>query len=116
MEWRGIRRSGKGAIMSKSIAIGLGLLTAMLMMQPAARAQVTIDISKISCEQFVMRKVPNVDKVVIWLGGFYNGKTGNTILDPQKFDAVTKDVTDYCWQHLNMTLMEAAEARIATKK
>src|SRR4249920_781826 len=36
-----------------------------------AHAQVTVDVSKITCEQFIV--LPKADSVAIWLSGYYNG-------------------------------------------
>ena len=94
----------------------LGLLTVILVAAPPAGAQVTIDVSKITCEQFWLRKVANPEKVAIWLGGYYNGKKGNTVIDTQQFETVVRDVTEHCRMHLQLTLMEAAEAVMAERK
>ena len=95
-------------------AAWLALLIALLIQVPVY-AQVTIDVSKITCEQFWLRKVANPDKVAIWLNGFYNGKSGNTVVDPQKFEAVTKDITEYCRTNFTLTVMQATEALMGKK-
>ena len=91
-----------------------GLLIALLIQMPAD-AQVTIDISKLTCEQLWLRKVANPDKVAIWLSGFYNGKSGNTVIDPQKFEADTREITEYCRTNLKLTVMQATEAVMRKK-
>ena len=101
--------------MQKRNAACLSLVVALLAEMPA-HAQVTLDVSKITCEQFWLRKIANPEKVAIWLSGFYNGKTGNTVLDTQKLDATIKDVTEYCRTNFNLTLMQAAEAVMAANK
>ena len=58
----------------------------------------------------------NPEKVAIWLGGYYNGKKGNTVIDTQQFETVVRDVTEHCRMHLQLTLMEAAEAVMAERK
>ena len=45
---------------------------------PAARAQVTIDVSKITCNQLVDREVGDPRDIAIWLSGYYHGKRGET--------------------------------------
>jgi hypothetical protein len=42
----------------------------------------TLDVSKISCEQFSGYKITDPQKIAIWLSGYYHGKQGSTILDP----------------------------------
>jgi acid stress chaperone HdeB len=91
-------------------------ITAMLLAGMPVHAQVTVDISKITCEQFWLRKVANPEKVAIWLSGFYNGKTGNTVIDTPNLEIAGRDVADYCRMNFNQTLMQAAEAVMAASK
>jgi acid stress chaperone HdeB len=94
----------------------LGLSAVILIAASPAGAQVTIDVSKITCEQFWLRKVANPDKVAIWLGGYFNGRKGNTVIDTQQFEAIARDVTEHCRAHFQLTVMQAAEAVMADKK
>jgi hypothetical protein len=101
--------------MHKRNAACLGFVIASLAGMPA-HAQVTLDVSKITCEQFWLRKIANPEKVAIWLSGFHNGKTGNTVLDTQKLETAIKDVTEYCRTNFTLTLMQAADAVMAASK
>ena len=74
-----------------------------------ARSQVTTDVSKITCEQLVQYKITNDDSVAIWLSGYYNGKRGNTVVDPQMFKANAKKIRTYCTINSNVTVMQAIE-------
>src|SRR5437660_401635 len=66
------------------------LLTSALFVfvQIPAQAQVTVDVSKITCEQYFMNTITFSQYVVMWLSGYYNGKRNNTIIEP---DAVKKN-------------------------
>src|SRR5215207_8233431 len=101
--------------MKKSRITGLAIAVLLSAGTPVY-AQVTVDVSKITCEQFWFRKIPNPEKVAVWLSGFYNGKIGNTVLDTPKLDATIRDVTEHCRMHFNQTLMQAAEAVMAASK
>ena len=101
--------------MKKSRITGLAI-AALLFAGTPAYAQVTVDVSKITCEQFWFRKIPNPEKVAVWLSGFYNGKMGNTVIDTPKLEVAIRDVTDYCRMNFNQTLMQAAEAVMAASK
>jgi acid stress chaperone HdeB len=101
--------------MNSSHTICLGIAAIVLAAMPV-HAQVTVDISKITCEQFWLRKVANPEKVAIWLSGFYNGQTGNTVIDTPKLEIAGRDVADYCRMNFNKTLMQAAEAVMAASK
>ncbi len=50
---------------------------------PAARAQVMLDVSKITCDQFAGYKITTPQNVAIWLSGYYHGKRGDTVVDMQ---------------------------------
>ena len=65
------------------LAIAVGLIFALETV-PAARAQVTIDVSKITCNQFVDREVGDPREIAIWLSGYYHGKRGDTTVDKVK--------------------------------
>ena len=49
-----------------------------------AHAQVTVDISKITCEQFNV--LPKADSVAIWLNGYYHGGKRESVIDVNKFE------------------------------
>jgi hypothetical protein len=70
----------------------------------AAQAQVTIDASKITCEQFVLSKVGTPRTIAAWLSGFYNGRRDNRILDPQGFEEKLTKLESFCYQAQNAKL------------
>jgi acid stress chaperone HdeB len=90
------------------------LLLALLSIPPA-HAQVTIDVSKISCEQFVLYQVVNSDYVAVWLDGYYSSKRNNTLVDPQALKDNINKVRDYCRTNLKTTIMQAVENLSAGK-
>jgi hypothetical protein len=83
-----------------------------------AQAQVTVDVAKINCDQFSVAKIATPEKIAIWLNGYYNGKRGNTVLDPQKLQENTGKVRDYCiqTQHRKMLLMDAVKNVLGVDK
>ena len=68
------------------------------------------------CEQFWLRKVVDADKLAIWLSGYFNGKSGNTIIEPQQFEEMTKQVMDHCREHPKMPVMQAVEVVITKSR
>jgi acid stress chaperone HdeB len=74
-----------------------------------AHAQVTIDVSKITCEQYVLFTVADPHDIAMWLSGYYNGKRNNTVLDTQEFRERARKVMEYCQLNLKTTVMEAVE-------
>jgi acid stress chaperone HdeB len=92
-----------------------GLLFA-LQAVPAARAQVTLDLSKITCGQYTGHKVTNPQNIAIWLSGYYHGKRGDTTLDTQGLLADAKKLRDYCFKNSQTPVMQAAEKLFGTDR
>jgi len=102
------------AVMSTiSIIILIGFLAAT-----AAHAQVTIDISKITCDQYLGFKVGNPKDIGIWLSGYYHGKQGSTVFEPQRFREIADKVESECLvrQNLNLPVMQIVEKVVGTSK
>ena len=59
-----------------------------------AFAQVTVDLSKITCEQFIV--MPKADSVAIWLSGYYHGDKHVTTLDVNKFEEDARNFRAAC--------------------
>ena len=80
-----------------------------------AHAQVTLDVAKITCDQFTGYKITNPQNISIWLNGYYNGQRGNTILDTQELAAHAQKLRDYCMLHPEVPILRAIEALVTTK-
>ena len=84
---------------------GLTIALAVLRVQ----AQVTVDVAKITCDQFTGYKVTNPQNIAIWLSGYYNGKRDNTIVETQSLIADAKKLRDYCIRNPQTPVMRAVE-------
>jgi hypothetical protein len=51
---------------------------------PAAHAQVTVEVANITCEQYLAFSVADPRDINIWLNGYYHGKHGSTVFEPQR--------------------------------
>lgn len=80
------------------------------------QAQVTIDVSKITCEQLVLYQVTNSDNIAIWLHGYYSAKQGTTLVDTQAFKANANKVKGYCRMNSKVTVMQAVETVLGKGK
>jgi len=89
------------------------LLTSTLFLftqMPTMQAQETLDLAKITCEQFEMEQLaPPSRDIVLVLVGYYNGKRNNTIIEPQTIRKEEAKVNQYCYQHREATLMDAVK-------
>ena len=84
----------------------LSVLGLFVLADPA-HAQVTLDVAKITCEQFRGYTVADPHEISIWLSGFYNGKHNNTILDTQRFKENENKIKDYCILNPKLPVMDA---------
>src|SRR5262245_2996325 len=94
--------------MIKLTPVALGLILALAMVPPAG-AQVTLDVAKITCDQYLGYKVTNPQNIAIWLSGYYHGKRGDTTLDTQTLVEKAKKVRDYCRRNSQALVMQAVE-------
>ena len=81
----------------------------------SAQAQVTVDVSKITCEQFnVLEKQ---DSVALWLSGYYHGQKRDPVLEINMFEEDVRKVRAACRQPDNFKLpvMELIERSVLPK-
>lgn len=58
----------------------------------SAQAQVTVDVTKITCDQYVHSKIASPRMIAAWLSGYYNAKLDNQVIDLQTFEANSEEV------------------------
>jgi hypothetical protein len=92
-------------------------ILAWLLAFPAAQAQTTIDVAKITCNQFVLLQVANPELIAIWLSGYYHGKRDSTTVDVELLKDQAHQVRTYClYKDKGGTLMEATEKLLSPEK
>jgi hypothetical protein len=77
-----------------------------------ARAQMIMDMSKVTCEQLLTAS-PNAVEVGIWLSGYYNGLRKNTQLDLNQFKKNADAVVAECRADPKKTVMQTADKLLA---
>ena len=89
--------------------VALGLLT--LLSSSLAEAQVTIDVAKITCRQFVGGEMGYPRTVAAWLSGYYHGKHDDTSLDKSAFEDNLHELTHFCrtGDNGNLLVMQVIE-------
>lgn len=95
--------------MSRSTILG-GMFACLSI--SAAYSQVTIDVSKITCEQFLHNKVASNRTVAIWLSGYRSGQRNDPVVDTQAVARNVGKVTRYCDKNRSVLLMQAVEASL----
>jgi len=84
----------------------------------SVRAQVTIDVTKVNCDQFVHHKISEPRLIAAWLSGYHNAKRNNRVLDLQTFEENMSKVTNYCSDEKNfkVPVMKAVEQVLGKSK
>ena len=83
--------------------------TSMILSLAAADAQVTVDITKITCRQYLVGNIVPTKTMAIWFSGYYNGKRGATMIEMQAVEPNADKILLYCGLHQDETLMKAIE-------
>src|SRR5262245_3834259 len=120
----------------KPIVRGL-VLSSIVFATVSAQAQVSIDVSKITCDEYVHDKIPPSDFVSFpavgsletrsmlsrwliasWLSGYYHAKRNNRIIDSESFEDNVSKLTNYCYDEKNfkVPIMKAIEQVLGGRK
>ena len=104
----------KGKSMTTKLLV-CALISCLLM--SSANAQVTIDVAKITCEQFVRFSVADPEKIAMWLSGYHHGKVGDTVAEPQEFKENIAKLRSarYLGENSKLPVMEVAEKTLFAK-
>jgi acid stress chaperone HdeB len=90
---------------------GLGLaLTA----SNIAQAQVMLDMSTVTCDQFIKYKVADPKLIAFWLNGYFHGKRADTKVDTQKLNADADKVEKFCFKNPQAPLMQSVESIVGS--
>jgi len=89
----------------------IALLTASSM----APAQVTIDVSKITCDEFIKYKIADPKQIAIWISGYYHGVHSNSILDTQAMLQFMNKVEEYCFKHPDALVMKTVDGILGAR-
>ena len=97
--------------MEGTVKVRLLLTSALFVfVQIPAQAQVTIDVSKITCEQVLMEKLAWTEREIeLWLSGYYHGKRSDTIVEPEAVKQNEEKLNRYCYEHRDTTVMDAVK-------
>ena len=107
-------------------------LSSIVFATVSVRAQVSIDVSKITCDEYVHDKIPTSDFISFsavgplplearsmlsrwviaeWLSGYYHAKRNNWIIDSESFENNVNKLNNYCYDEKNfkVPIIEAVE-------
>jgi acid stress chaperone HdeB len=94
------------------------LIVAAVLLTSHARAQVTVEVAKITCHQFLAFSVADPKDIAIWLSGYYHGKHGASNFEPQTFKANFDKLKSACYlkENYNLPVMQVIEKTLGTSK
>ena len=101
--------------MTKPLLLGVALALLTLIEISATEAQVSLDVAKIDCGQYLSYKVANPKSIAIWLNGYHHGERGDTVIDTQQLDEDADKVQKYCADNPDTPLMQAVETVIGPR-
>lgn len=95
----------------------VSVLCAILMMGAfgTAQAQVTLDLAKVTCDQYVGYKITDPRNIAVWLSGYHHGRQANTVVDTQGMMARAQELRDFCLMNPQVPVMQAAEKLLTSK-
>ena len=97
-------------MITKRLQFPMAALALALTSWSGAHAQVTVDVAKITCDQFTLYRITDPQNIAIWISGYYHGKRNTTTVDTQLLNSVLQKVKDYCNLKPQDTVMHAVEA------
>lgn len=90
----------------------------VLLGTPSAHAQVTVDVAKITCDQFLVFSVADPRDISIWLSGYHHGKHDSRSFEPQQFKANFEKLKSACLlrENAKLPVMQVVEKTLGDKK
>jgi acid stress chaperone HdeB len=74
-----------------------------------ANAQVVLDLTMITCGQYMEQDRDKKDVLAAWMSGYFNAARNQSMVDLARFDRNRKAVEKYCKNHKPETLMSAIQ-------
>ena len=87
----------------------------MLLWPMPANAQLTLDITKVTCRQYLTGGLIPTRSMTLWLSGYFHGKRSATTVDIGSIEPNAYKLEDYCGGHQDETVMKAIETVFGVK-
>lgn len=85
------------------------LLTAAAVVIAAPAQAVVLDLSTMSCKQFIESGPDEIKMVLTWMDGWYKGDSDDAIIDTEVFVENAKKFGTYCASHPTVSIVTVAE-------
>jgi acid stress chaperone HdeB len=94
--------------MSSKLVVSL-IAVAVLVPLKSMRAEV-IDMAAVTCGELISMKADEAGSILLWTHGYFGGLADDTKFDPKEFEAVAKEIGEYCAKNKKVTLISAIKA------
>ena len=88
---------------------GAVLFAAGLLLSPAPAHAVVLDLSTMTCKQFVEGSQDEIKMVLTWMDGWYKGDSDEAIIDTDVFVENAKKFGSFCGKNPSISIVNAAE-------
>jgi acid stress chaperone HdeB len=113
--WRGFpaslhvirRHAPKEIFMKTTISM---LFAAALTLSSVPAHAVVLDLSTMTCKQFIEGGDDTIKMVLTWMDGWYKGDSDEAIIDTDVFVENAKKFGAYCGKNPSISIVNAAEA------
>ena len=86
------------------------LLAAALAFSSVSANAVVLDLSTMTCKQFIESGDDTIKLVLTWMDGWYKGDSDEAIIDTDVFVENAKKFGTYCGKNPSISIVNAAEA------
>ena len=87
----------------------LAVVAAAAIAGTEARAQAVLDLTMITCKQYLSQPTDRQNILASWMSGYFNAAQNNAMLDTARFERNKATVTAYCRKHGPETLMSVIQ-------
>ena len=88
----------------------VGLVTALALTAATPATAQKLDLSKVTCKQFLESGKENIGLVLMWLPGYWTEEDDPPVVDFEKMGSDAEKIGAYCGKNPAKGFMEAAEA------
>ena len=86
------------------------MAAAMFFTAPSmASAEEAVDMSKLSCKEFLSADQSKIGMMLMWIDGYMSGKSDNTMMDNAWMEKLGTHMGKYCASNPQKTIMDAIE-------
>jgi len=86
-----------------------GCALSLAALSTPAKAQVIVDLSLVTCGQYMGKDRDTQDVIAAWMSGYFNAAKNQSMVDLARFERNRKAVEKYCKTHKLETLMSAIQ-------